>query len=68
MNVSDFSQFSCDNLLVFVFTATQVDSEFAMGSAFFVVVFVEHQVTLSQDFFFALVQKRSGAWSTDKES
>jgi len=68
MKLSGFSQFSCDKLLVFVFTATQFDSEFAMGSEFAVVVLVEHQVTLSQDFFFALVQKRSGAESTDKSS
>jgi hypothetical protein len=38
--------------------------EFAKGSELFVVMLVEHQVTLSQDFFFPLVQKTSGArWS-----
>jgi len=34
--------------------------EFAKGSDLFVVVLVEHQVTLSQDFFFPLVQKIPG--------
>jgi hypothetical protein len=61
MNLSGSSQFSCDKLLAFVFTAMQFDLEFAMGSEEFVVVFVEHQVTLSQDFFFPLVQKTAGA-------
>jgi hypothetical protein len=61
MNLSGISQFSSDKLLDFVFTAMQLDLEFAIGSEEFVVVFVEHQVTLSQDFLFPLVQKTAGA-------
>jgi hypothetical protein len=61
MKLSRFSQFCCDKLLSFVFTAMHFAFEFAKGSDLFVVVLVEHQVTLSQDFFFPLVQKTSGA-------
>jgi hypothetical protein len=59
MNWSGVSQFSCNKLLVFAFTAMQFG--LAMGSETLVVVLVEHQVTSAQDFFFPLVQKRSCA-------
>jgi hypothetical protein len=61
MNLSGILQFCCVKMPVFELTAMQFDSKFSMGSELFVVMLVEHQVTLSQDFCFPLVQKTSGA-------
>jgi hypothetical protein len=59
MNLSGFSQFCCDKILL-VFSAMQFEFEFETGSEMFDEVLVEHQVTMSHDSFTPLVQKISG--------